>query len=80
MELCHTPEATTAALMLIDAFQPCGVTYPMDRPIFMMPHLGVLSSVYPDIAEEVFYKDCLVKLGTVIAPVGPFKPGEYRHS
>ncbi|MFA6654233.1 MAG: glutamate mutase L [Bacillota bacterium] len=73
--LSHAPRRQQAALMLIDAFQPCGVTYLAVDSIFMMPHLGVLSSVYPDIAEEVFYKDCLVKLGTVIAPVGPFKPG-----
>jgi hypothetical protein len=37
----------------------------------MMPHLGVLSTTYPEIAAEVFDKDCLVRLGTCISPVGP---------
>ncbi|MBP8614189.1 MAG: glutamate mutase L [Firmicutes bacterium] len=73
--LSHAPRRQQAALMLIDAFEPSGVTYLAVDSIFMMPHLGVLSSVYPDIAAEVFDKDCLVRLGTVIAPVGPFKQG-----
>ena len=41
-----------------------------------MPHLGVLSSVHPEIAAEVFDKDCLVRLGTVVAPVGKAKAGK----
>lgn len=69
--LCHAPRRQQAALMLIDAFQPEGVTQLAVDSIFMMPHLGVLSSVYPEIAAEVFEKDCLVRLGTVVAPVGP---------
>jgi hypothetical protein len=35
----------------------------------MMPHLGVLSTVHPAAATEVFEKDCLVRLGTCVAPV-----------
>jgi hypothetical protein len=68
--LSHAPRRHQAALMLIDAFQPEGITQLAVDSIFMMPHLGVLSSVYPDIAAEVFDKDCLVRLGTVVAPVG----------
>lgn len=73
--LSHAPRRQQAALMLIDAFQPEGVTQLAVDSIFMMPHLGVLSSVYPDIAAEVFEKDCLVRLGTVIAPAAPAKRG-----
>jgi hypothetical protein len=36
----------------------------------MMPHLGVLSTVYPEAAWQIFDKDCLVRMGTVIAPRG----------
>ena len=71
--LSHAPRRSQAALMLLDAFQPEGVTELAVDSIFMMPHLGVLSSVYPDIATEVFDKDCLVRLGTCIAPVGQAK-------
>jgi len=38
--------------------------------IFMMPHLGVLSQLYPDIALEVLFRDCLIVLGTAVVPVG----------
>ncbi len=74
--LSHAPRRQQAALMLIDAFEPSGVTYLAVDSIFMMPHLGVLSSVYPEVSAEVFEKDCLVRLGTVIAPVGSFKRGQ----
>ncbi len=73
--LSHAPRRAQAALMLLDAFQPEGVTELAVDSIFMMPHLGVLSSVHPDVAIEVFEKDCLVRLGTCVAPVGEVKPG-----
>ncbi len=73
--LSHAPRRQQAALMLLDSFQPEGLTELAVDSIFMMPHLGVLSTVYPDIAAEVFDRDCLVRLGTCIAPVGPAKPG-----
>jgi hypothetical protein len=69
--LSHAPRRQQAAMMLIDAFEPQGVTRLAVDSIFMMPQLGVLSSVLPEVAMEVFRRDCLVPLGTVIAPVGP---------
>jgi hypothetical protein len=68
--LSHAPRRAQSALILMDGFQPEGVTKLAQDSVFMMPHLGVLSSVYPDIAMEIFEKDCLVRLGTCIAPVG----------
>ena len=41
----------------------------------MMPQLGVLSTVHPKAATEVFEKDCLIRLGSSVAPVGPGKDG-----
>jgi hypothetical protein len=41
----------------------------------MMPHLGVLSTVYPKASLEIFEKDCLVRLGTCIAPRGVLAKG-----
>jgi len=73
--LSHAPRRNQAALMLLDSFQPeCLCQLAVDS-IFMMPHLGVLASAYPDIAAEVFDKDCLVRLGTVIAPSGTSREG-----
>ena len=42
----------------------------------MMPHLGVLASVHETAAMEVFERDCLVYLGTCVAPKGLGKPGK----
>jgi uncharacterized protein (TIGR01319 family) len=74
--LSHAPRRQQAALMMIDAFQPIGVTQLAVDSIFMMPHLGVLSERAPEIAEEVFWRDCLVPLGAVVAPAGRMRPGK----
>jgi hypothetical protein len=66
--LSHAPRRVQSALMLIDGFQPKGVTKLAQDSVFMIPHLGVLSTVHPEIALEIFEKDCLVRLGTCIAP------------
>jgi hypothetical protein len=74
--LSHAPRREQAALMMIDAFQPEGITRLAVDSIFMMPQLGVLASVLPEAAMEVFRRDCLIPLGPVIAPVGRGKEGE----
>jgi len=74
--LSHAPRRNQAALMLLDAFQPEGVCQLAVDSIFMMPHLGVLASTHPDIAAEVFDKDCLVRLGTAISPSGSCRDGK----
>jgi uncharacterized protein (TIGR01319 family) len=74
--LSHAPERAQAALMLLDAFQPEGFTELAVDSIFMMPQLGVLSTVVPEAAEQVFDRDCLIRLGTAVAPVGTARPGE----
>lgn len=68
--LSHAPRMEQTAMMLIDSFEPEGITRLAKDSIFMMPHLGVLSSVHPRAAMEVFERDCLVNLGTCIAPKG----------
>jgi hypothetical protein len=64
------------AAMLIDAFQPEGITTLAKDSIFMMPHLGVLAQVHPKAALEVFERDCLIYLGTCVSPKGDGKPGK----
>jgi uncharacterized protein (TIGR01319 family) len=73
--LSHAPLREQAALMMIDAFEPLGVTQLAVDSIFMMPHLGVLGELAPEAAMEVFWRDCLVPLGAVVAPAGRIKPG-----
>jgi len=69
--LSHAPRRSQSFRMMIDAFLPEGITNIAVDSIFMMPHLGVLATIHPKAANEVFQKDCLVHLGTCIAPVGP---------
>ena len=71
--LSHAPRRHQAARMLIDAFLPEGITQLAVDSIFMMPQLGILSTIHPEAAVEVFEKDCLIRLGTCIAPVGKTK-------
>lgn len=73
--LSHAPRRNQAAMMLVDAFLPQGITRLAVDSIFMMPQLGVLSTIHPQAATEVFEKDCLIHLGTCIAPVGEGKKG-----
>jgi uncharacterized protein (TIGR01319 family) len=74
--LSHAPRRVQSMMIMIDAFQPEGVTRMYQDSVFMMPHLGVLSKAFPEIAWNIFDKDCLVRLGTVIAPAGLLKGGE----
>jgi uncharacterized protein (TIGR01319 family) len=74
--LSHAPLRQQTAAMLIDAFQPEGVTRLAVDSIFMMPHLGVLSSVDEKAAADVFERDCLVDLGTCVAPVAKGRSDE----
>jgi hypothetical protein len=73
--LSHAPRRQQAAMALIDGFLPEGVTRLAVDSIFMMPQLGVLSDVHPQAALEVFKKDCLIHLGTCVAPAGEGKEG-----
>src|SRR5438045_2845563 len=74
--LSHAPRRAQSALMMIDAYEPEGFTTLAVDSIFMMPHLGVLSTVHNVAATEVFERDCLIYLGTVIAPRGRGKAGK----
>jgi uncharacterized protein (TIGR01319 family) len=68
--LSHAPRRAQSMMMLIDSFAPEGVTRLAVDSIFMMPHLGVFATVNPEGASEVFEKDCLIPLGTCVAPSG----------
>ena len=54
--------------MMLDAFQPEGVTRLAVDSIFMMPQLGVLSALDEAAALEVFDRDCLIPLGSAVSP------------
>lgn len=74
--LSHAPRMQQTAAMLIDAFEPEGITKLAKDSIFMMPHLGVLAQVHPQAAIEVFERDCLIYLGTCVSPKGTASTGK----
>ncbi|MSQ77134.1 MAG: methylaspartate mutase [Nitrospiraceae bacterium] len=74
--LSHAPRRIQSMLMMVDAYEPPGFTTLSVDSIFMMPHLGVLSTVNEKAATDVFIHDCLVYLGTCVAPIGQGKDGE----
>ncbi len=74
--LSHAPIRSQSALMMMDAYQPEGITMLTVDSIFMMPHLGVLSEHCYEASKQVFEYDCIVKCGHCISPVGQGKEGE----
>ena len=71
--LSHAPDRVSAALMILEGFELQGFTQIAVDSIFMMPHLGVLASVHPDAAREIFLHDCLVSVAHALVPVFPRK-------
>ncbi|OGS52783.1 MAG: methylaspartate mutase [Elusimicrobia bacterium RIFOXYB2_FULL_62_6] len=74
--LAHSPRRMQSMMLMIDAYQPEGITRFAVDSIFMMPHLGVLAQISEKAALDVFYNDCLVRLGTCLAPKGMAKEGQ----
>ena len=74
--LSHAPRRIQSMLMMIDAYEPLGFTMLSVDSIFMMPHLGVLSTINEKAATDVFVRDCMIYLGTCVAPIGQGKDGE----
>jgi hypothetical protein len=71
--ISHAPRRVHSMVMMIDAYEPVGITELAVDSIFMMPHLGVLSTVDERAATDVFFHDCLIPLGTCVAPLGQGK-------
>ena len=74
--LSHAPRRIQSMLMMVDAYEPMGCTRLSVDSIFMMPHLGVLSTINEQAATDVFVRDCMVYLGTCMAPIGQGKDGD----
>ena len=73
--LSHAPNRAQSMLILNDSFQPEGITWFYQDSVFMMPHLGLLSTVHQDASWQIFDKDCLVRMGTFVKPRGVGQPG-----
>jgi uncharacterized protein (TIGR01319 family) len=75
--LSHAPRRVQSMLSLVDGFGVEGVTKLFQDSVFMIPHLGVLSSVHFEAALQIFEKDCRVMLGTCVAFSGKLTEKDY---
>lgn len=67
--LSHAPSRLSAALMMIEGFSLAGITELCVDSIFMMPHLGVFSSIHREAAIQIFNSDCIVPVAVSVVPV-----------
>ncbi|MBD3235021.1 MAG: hypothetical protein GF315_14965, partial [candidate division Zixibacteria bacterium] len=73
--LSHTPRDTAAKILINGLKLNDTVELAVDS-MFILPHLGVLSTQNRELANELFYRFGIVRLGTLIAPTGELKSGK----
>jgi hypothetical protein len=74
--LAHAPQPGQAALIVLDALQPVGVTTMILDVHGVAAALGSLAGVKPLAAVEALDNGALVNLATVVTPVGQARRGE----
>jgi hypothetical protein len=74
--LAHASHYGQAALILLDALQPIGVSNMALDVTSMSAPLGVTATIEPLAAAQVVERDGFLSLGTVVAPVGTAREGE----
>ena len=73
----HAPKYGQAALMLLDALQPKGVTSLVLDRTMLISQLGAVATVAPVAAVQVNENDAVThRLGTCVIPFGNLQPGE----
>jgi uncharacterized protein (TIGR01319 family) len=73
--LARAPHPGYAALAILDAIQPVGITTLVLDPHGLTPALGVAAGPAPMVAVQVLNSGNYVSLGTVVSPVGHGKAG-----
>ena len=68
--LSHAPNRLSAAQTIIEAFECKGITEIYVDSVFMLPHLGAINKISPEIADEILLADCLIPVCLHIAPIG----------
>ena len=74
--LGRAPRPGQAALMLLDALEPIGVTTLALDPSALLPALGACALAQPLATVQALGNGGLITLGTVIAPVGRARIGD----
>lgn len=73
--LAHTPNFGQAALLLLDALQPRGVTSMVLDRTMLISQLGAVATVAPIAAVQVNENDAVMhRLGTCVIPYGDLPP------
>jgi hypothetical protein len=74
--LTGAPASGQAALILLDALQPVGLSGLALDQVGLVTPMGAVAMVNPLAAVEVMERDGLLNLGTVVAPLGRAREGE----
>jgi len=74
--LAHAPNPGQAALLLLDALQPTGLSRLVLDRIAILPAMGAMATLQPLAAAQVLDQDGFLELGTVVAPLGVAREGE----
>jgi len=74
--LAHAPSQGLAALILLDALQPTGISTLYLDEHDLMPSLGAAANVNPLATVQTLRNNGLTFLGTVVVPVGRARPGD----
>jgi len=75
--LAHVPQYGQAALILLDALQPLGVTSLVLDRTMLVAQLGAVATVAPIAAVQVNENDAVThRLGTCVIPYGTMQQGE----
>jgi len=69
--LSYAPRRSQAAMMMLDALQPLGVTDLVVDSQFLLPHVGALLGREDEAARAILEHEAMVMLGTSVCPVGP---------
>jgi len=75
--LVHTSQDGLIALSLLDAIQPTGLTRLVVDWTSIWPQLGALAQIVPLAAVQVLERDGFRELGTVVAPLGEARDGDF---
>lgn len=73
--LSRAPRPGYAALVLLDALQPGGISTLVLDPHSLTPALGAAAAVLPMVTVHVLESGSFVSLGTVVSPVGGGRSG-----
>jgi len=74
--IARAPRPGYAALALLDAVQPRGISTLVLDPYNLIPAVGAAASLLPMITVQVLESGSFVSLGTVVSPVGRGRAGK----